>query len=139
KMDGVDRINTIAVATAMTGAIHIDLTDAASAVADGFHSRSDRCVTSIRHAVRAIASRLTVASYGRNARVSVTCAACRAATLAIASKCCRSRTSAGLRSRSMTNALAAGSTRTEITASVHSQAGESSVHPNSSSEVKAAG
>ena len=36
-----------------------------SSAADGFHSSSRRCVTSIRHAVRAIASRLTVASYGQ--------------------------------------------------------------------------
>ncbi len=37
--------------------------------ADGFHSSRRRCVTSIRHAVRTIASRLTVASYGRKASV----------------------------------------------------------------------
>src|SRR5450631_522545 len=75
--------NAIAIAVAMTGAIHIDPIDVPVSAADAFQSRSRRRDTSIRHAVRAMASRWTVASYGRNASVSTAWAACRPATPAV--------------------------------------------------------
>jgi len=72
----------------------------------------------MRHPVTAIAAAFTAASYGRNARASVVRAASRPAEAALAKRCDRRGTSAGFRASSAIHALASGSARIAIAASV---------------------
>ncbi|MEA3220197.1 MAG: hypothetical protein OZX49_01298 [Immundisolibacter sp.] len=138
-----------ALASAMAGATHMARTLAArslppdraswrSTSLDGFHSSSRRRVTSIRHSVRAMASRLNAASYGRQASSNATCARRRAADRPTAARCCRHRTSSGLRHRSSSVAHSVGSARMAITARLQ-KPGDPSAQPGNSSSVRAAG
>ncbi len=140
---------------AMTGAIHIDPIELASAErrcvsptpiersgsspADGFHSSSRRCVTSIRHAcARSRRGRRTPRTAGRRARAAPG-TAWRRATRAIAARCCRSGSSSGLRSRSEMHAHAARQQQDPDDDQRPQPRGGSTVHPSSSSSVSAAG
>ena len=70
-----------------------------SGLLDGSHSSSRLCVKSVLPAVRAIASRLKNASYGRHATVNAVWAKCRLVELIQPARCWLSSASSGFRSR----------------------------------------
>src|SRR5688572_2645396 len=78
---GLEALSHSTAAMATTGPIHIDRKEEAPSFGpspEGVHSSSRVWVTSMRLAVRRIASRLKNASYGRHASVNPACARWRA-------------------------------------------------------------